>query len=570
MDEKLLRIDMTKLEVTEEPFPEEWKYFGGRGLSAKILLKECDPTCDPLGPDNVVVIAPGVLSGSVAPTSGRMSIGGKSPLTGTIKEANSGGQAGQKLSRLGYRAAIVTGQAANRDTCYKVVVDQEGFSIVEAPELKMLRTYACSEKLQESHSDRAVYLMVGPAGELGLTGASVAMTDEGATHPARHAARGGLGAALGVKGLKALVVDDSGTKARLPQDMPTFKTTVKRISDEHKEGPQIFKTGTSTTLPVANMLGTLPTKNRRQMSFEHSDKLDGARIQENFESRGGGMHHCMTGCIVSCSNVVHGPDGKYVTSALEFETLALCGSNCEIGDLDIVARMDRLCDELGLDTIETGGAVGMVMEAGKLDWGDGEGALALMEKIDQGDALAEAVGHGVCAVAKMFNIDRVPAVNGQGIPAWEPRTLNATGITYATSAMGADHTAGLLIMVPEGLSEAQASQEAQLINALCDSSGFCQFQQPKIDDIRELYGAMYGAELSFEEAADLGWQTLQDEWEFSRKAGFGPEQNDLPQWCREEAVPENGAVFHATKEEIMSVFERFPASENLKVMRAVG
>jgi len=109
MEEKLLRIDMTKLEVSDEPFPEEWKYVGGRALSAKILLKECDPKCDPLGPDNVVVLAPGVLSGSVAPTSGRMSVGGKSPLTGGIKEANSGGQAGQKLARMGYRAAIITG-----------------------------------------------------------------------------------------------------------------------------------------------------------------------------------------------------------------------------------------------------------------------------------------------------------------------------------------------------------------------------------------------------------------------------------------------------------------------------
>jgi aldehyde:ferredoxin oxidoreductase len=570
MEDKLLRIDMTKLEITEEPFPEEWNYLGGRSLSAKILLKECDPKCDPLGPDNVVVIAPGMLSGSVAPTSGRMSIGAKSPLTGGIKEANSGGQAGQKLARLGYRAAIVTGKAADPEKRYKVVVDKDGFAIVEAPELKMLRTYATSEKLQESHSDRAVYLMVGPAGELGLTGASVGMTDEGAKHPARHAARGGLGAALGIKGLKALVVDDSGTKARMPEDMAAFKTTVKRMSDEHKNGPQIFKTGTSSTVPVANMIGTFPTRNRREMAFDKADALDGARIQEKFEERGGGMHHCMTGCIVTCSNVVHGADGEYVTSALEFETLALCGSNCEIGDIDIVARMDRLCDELGLDTIETGAAVGMAMEAGKLEFGDGEGALALMEKIDQGDDLAEALGHGVCAVAKMFNIERVPAIRGQAIPAWEPRTLNATGVTYATSAMGADHTAGLIVMLPEGLSEAQASQEAQLVNALCDSSGFCQFQQPTIDDIRELFGAMYGKAVSFEEACDLGWQCMVDEWEFNKRVGFGPEDNDLPQWCREEAVPQNGAVFATPKEEIDKVFERFPASENLKIMRAVG
>src|SRR5262249_12126129 len=283
--------------------------------------------------------------------------------------------------------------------------------------------------------------LCGPAGELGLSGASVAFTDEDHRHPARHAARGGLGAVMGSKGLKAVVVDDDGTKARLAKDMNGFKEYVSRFSKEYTAGPQIFQHGTSTTVPLANLLSTFPTRNRREMQFEHADKLDGARIVENFATRGGGMHNCMTGCIVQCSNVVHGPDGKYVTSALEFETLALCGSNCAIADLDAVARIDRLCDDLGLDTIETGGAIGLAMDCGALAFGDGEAAIALLDRVDKGDPLAETVGRGVVAVGKRFGATRVPAVNGQGIPAWEPRTLNATGITYATSAMGADHTA---------------------------------------------------------------------------------------------------------------------------------
>ncbi len=566
--DKILRIDMTNLKVTDEPYPEEWTLLGGRALSAKILLKEVDPTCDPLGPENKVVIAPGVLSGSVAPTSGRMSVGGKSALTGGIKEANSGGQPGQKLMRLGYRCVIVEGKAKDADKRYKVVVTKDGYEIKEAPELKMLRTYATSEKLHESHSARASYVIVGPAGELGLQGASVAFTDEGARRPTRHAARGGLGASLGVKGLKAIVVDDDGTKARLPEDMATFKKYIANMSKEYKAGPQIFAKGTSTTVPVANMLHTFPTRNRRLMQFDGADKLDGERIQENFAERGGGMHHCMTGCIVSCSNVVHGPDGKHVTSALEFETLSLCGSNCEIDDLDIVAKMDRLCDELGLDTIETGGAIGVAMEGGHLEFGDGPGAVALMEKIDKGDPVAEVVGRGVCATAAHFNIDRVPAVGGQGIPAWEPRTLNATGVTYATSAMGADHTAGLIIGAPED--PAKASQDAQLINALCDSSGFCQFQQPSIADISTLYSAMIGREVTFEEAAEIGWQCMNDEWEFNRKAGRPPEEGDLPAWCRTEKVPGNDAVYAVDRATMNKVFTRYPISDELRAMKAVG
>ncbi|MCX8073200.1 MAG: aldehyde ferredoxin oxidoreductase [Candidatus Binatia bacterium] len=567
--EKLLRVNMTDLSWREEPFPEEWKFIGGRGLSAKILLKEVDPRCDPLGPENKVIFAPGVLSGTMAPTSGRMSVGGKSPLTGGIKEANSGGQAGQKLARLGYRALIVEGKAKDPFKRYLVAIDKNGVQIRECPELAGLRTYAASEKLSSMFSARAAFVLCGPAGEKGFSGASVAFTDEGKRHPARHAARGGLGAAMGAKGLKAIVVDDEGTQARAPVDAAGFKQYVAKLTKEYKAGPQLFQFGTSATVPLANMMSTFPTRNRRAMQFEHADKLDGARIVQNFATRGGGMHHCMTGCIVRCSNIVHDANGQYVTSALEFETLALCGSNCCIGDLDQVARIDRMCDELGLDTIETGGALALAMDCGALPWGDGEAVLALLDKVDKGDELAETIARGVVATAKYFGVtDRIPAINGQGIPAWEPRTLNATGITYATSAMGADHTAGLVIAPAADL--ARASQEAQLINALCDSSGFCQFQQPTIEDIRILYNCFYGANLTFEDAADLGWQCMVDEWEFNRRAGFKLEEADLPEWLRKEPVPSNGAVFAVPREEIQRVFQRMPISDELRTMKAVG
>lgn len=567
--EKLLRVNMSDLTWREEPFPEEWKFIGGRGLSAKILLKEVDPRCDPLGPENKVIFAPGVLSGTMAPTSGRMSVGGKSPLTGGIKEANSGGQAGQKLARLGYRALIVEGKAKDPSKRYLVAIDKNGVQIRECPELAGLRTYAASEKLATLFSPRAAFILCGPAGEKGFSGASVAFTDEGKRHPARHAARGGLGAAMGAKGLKAVVVDDEGTQARQPADPAAFKQYVAKLTKEYKAGPQLFQFGTSATVPLANMMSTFPTRNRRQMQFEHADKLDGARIVQNFATRGGGMHHCMTGCIVRCSNIVHDANGQYVTSALEFETLALCGSNCCIGDLDQVARIDRMCDELGLDTIETGGAIAVAMDCGALPWGDGEAVLALLDKVDKGDELAETIAKGVVATAKRFGVtDRIPAIQGQGIPAWEPRTLNGTGITYATSAMGADHTAGLVITPAEDL--ARASQEAQLINALCDSSGFCQFQQPTIEDIRTLYNYFFGSNLSFEDAADLGWQCMVDEWEFNRRAGFKLEEADLPEWLRNEPVPSNGAVFAVPREEIQRVFQRMPISDELRTMKAVG
>jgi len=565
--DKLLRVNMTDLTVKEEPFPEEWRFIGGRGLSAKILLKEVDAKCDPLGPGNKVIFAPGVLSGSVAPTSGRMSVGAKSPLTGGIKEANSGGQAGQKLMRLGYRAVIVEGQAKDRAKRYLVAINKNGTEIRECADLKGLRTYAACEKLGEQFPQRAAFILCGPAGELGLTGASVALSDEGNRHPSRHAARGGLGAAMGVKGLKAIVVDDDGTKPRPAKDAAALKQFIARFSKEYKEGPQLFQHGTSASVQMANLMSCLPTRNRREMQFEGVDSLDGARIIENYKTRGGAMHHCMTGCIVKCSVVVNDTDGKYVTSALEFETIALCGSNCAIADLDKVARIDRLCDELGLDTIDTGGAIALAMECGALKFGDADAVIALLDRVDKGDELARTIACGVAAVGRRFNAERLPAIRGQGIPAWEPRSLNGCGVTYATSAMGADHTAGLAM---DQANPVKNSQETQLITALCDSSGFCQFQQPTIEDMRAAYNHMLGSKLSFEDMADLGWQCMQDEWEFNRRVGFGPEDNDLPEWMRTEPVPSNGAVFAVTKEDMMKVFKRMPISDELRMMKAVG
>jgi len=536
--DKLLRVNMTDLTVAEEPFPEDWKLLGGRALSAKILLKEVDPKCDPLGADNKVIFAPGVLSGSVAPTSGRMSVGAKSPLTGGIKEANSGGQAGQKLARLGFRALIVEGKAQDPDKRYLIAASKEGVEIRECPDLKGLRTYPASEKLAEQFSKRAAFVLCGSAGELGLSGASIGFTDEGKRHPSRHAARGGLGAAMGAKGLKAIVVDDTGASPRFAKDKAAFKEVVARMTKAYKAGDQVFQAGTAANVVIANMMSSFPTRNRREMQFEGAESLDGNQIIQNYPTRGGSMHNCMSGCIVRCSNVVHNAEGEYVTSALEFETVALCGSNCAIADLDKVAQMDRLCDDIGLDTIETGAALGLAMECGALSFGDADGAIALMEKIDKGDELAETIGRGVVAVAKRFNVDRIPAVRGQAIAAWEPRTFPGTGVTYATSAMGADHTAGLVLGPAEDLP--RASQEAQIVDAACDSSGFCQFQQPTLEDIRVLYNIMFGTSLTFEDVADMGWQCLQDEWEFNRRAGFGPDDYDLPDWMRTEVVPSTG------------------------------
>jgi len=358
-NDQIIRVDMTSQTVSVEKYPEDKKLLGGRALSAKILLGECDPTCDPLGPDNVLVFAPGTMSGTSAPTSGRISMGCKSPLTGGIKEANAGGDPGQDLIKIGYRAIIVTGQPADMEKRWGLKVSKDNVELVAADDYKGMWNYACCEKLLGAHTKTASAISIGPAGEMMLKGASIACTDsDKARRPARQAARGGVGAVMGSKCLKWILVDAGKAASRKPADRKAFAKYMKQFSADYLESRhKNFKYGTSAVVPVANMLHTLPYKNRTEGRNPEFEGLDGAKINASFETRGGEMHNCMTGCIVKCSNIVHDKDGNYKTSALEFETLTLLGSCCAINNWEDVADLDRLCDELGLDTIETGAAI---------------------------------------------------------------------------------------------------------------------------------------------------------------------------------------------------------------------
>lgn len=574
--DRLIRVDMTNQTATTEDFPADWKLLGGRALSARILVTECDPACDPLGPDNVLVMAPGTLSGTMAPTSGRISIGGKSPLTGGIKEANAGGNPGQDLMKLGYRAVVVKGQPADPEKRYALEVTKDGVKVVEADDTKGMWNYALIQHLGGRYSQTASFISIGPAGEMRLTGASVACTDaDQERRPARHAARGGLGAVMGSKGLKYVMVDAERLPVRRPADMKAFSALTKSYSKDFREGPKanVFKNGTSGVVPVANMLNTFPYKNRTEGQSPDVQTLDGARIVESFEERGGGMHNCMTGCIVQCSNIVHDKDGNYKTSALEFETLTLLGSCCAIASWEDVADLDRLCDEIGVDTIETGAAIAIYMDSGGMEYGDAEGAKRILKEIAEGTELGLAIGNGALAIGTKRKHHRIPVAKGQALPAWDPRPLKATGVTYCTSPMGADHTAGLIVnpgLPPDQF--AQASQEAQLINAACDASGFCQFLQPTLPEIAEFFSGLYGEEVTKEQVADIGWECLLDEWKFNAGAGFKPEDDDLPACVREEGVGPGGALKFDVGADVIAQAkaERFAPSDTFWSTKATG
>jgi aldehyde:ferredoxin oxidoreductase len=270
------------------------------------------------------------------------------------------------------------------------------------------------------------------------------------------------------------------------------------------------------------------------------------------------MHNCMTGCIVKCSNIVHDKDGNYKTSALEFETITLLGANCAIQSWEDVADLDRLCDEIGLDTIETGAAIGVLMDSGGMEWGDAEGAKRLLHEIAEGTELGKMIGNGCLATGKKRGHHRIPTVKGQAIPAWDPRPLKATGITYLTSAQGADHTAGLVVAPGQAVEDMpRASQENQIINALVDSSGFCMFLMVTMDEMRDFYSAFSGTEFSRQDALDMAWQCMQDEWEFSRRAGLDADSDAMPSCMKEDPIGPAKQVFDVPADVVAQAYQLF-------------
>jgi aldehyde:ferredoxin oxidoreductase len=293
------------------------------------------------------------------------------------------------------------------------------------------------------------------------------------------------------------------------------------------------------------------------------------RIVESFEERGGGMHNCMTGCIVRCSNIVHDAEGNYKTSALEFETLTLLGSNCAIASWEDVADLDRLCDEIGVDTIETGAALGVYMDSGGLEFGDAEGAKRILREIAEGTDLGRAIGDGALAIGRKRKHHRIPTVKGQALPAWDPRPLKAAGVTYCTSPMGADHTAGLVVEPGQPYEEAvRASQESQIVNAVIDSSGFCQFLMTNLVEVRDFYAAFYGEEVTREQIADIGWRCLEDEWEFNRRAGLGQADDLMPDCMKQDPIGPAKWVWDVPGDVVADAYERFENTDELFELRS--
>ena len=573
---KLLRVNMSTTQCTFEDMPATYAGMGGRGLTSAIVGNEVDPTCNPLGPHNKLVFAPGLLGGTLCPNSGRISVGCKSPLTGSIKESNSGGQPGGHLARLGIMGIVIEGMA-EKGKWFQLELGKDSAKLVSST-VSGLDNYDAVAKLAQTYGKDCSYVTIGRAGEFKLTAASIAFTDR-KLRPARHAGRGGVGAVMGAKGLKAIIINPTDGAFHPIKDVEAFKAASKRftkaLTDHPVCGQGLPTYGTAVLINILNEAGGLPTFNFGQGRFDKHENVSGETLNHLTKERGGEgvvSHGCMTGCIMRCSGLYPDKNGKLVGKWPEYETIWAFGPNCGIGDLDIIAQYDRICDDVGVDTIEVGTAMAVAMEAGILPFGDGEGALQLLKEISQGTPLGRILGSGTAAVGQIYGVRRVPVVKGQSIPAYDPRAVKGVGVTYATTPMGADHTAGYAVtanilgvggkvdpMKTEG--QIELSRNLQIATASVDATGLCLFVAFAVLDIPDalaaivdMLNAKYGLTLTTDDVVTLGKSILKTEREFNQRAGFTQADDRLPEFFKDETLAPHNVKFDITDKELDSVF----------------
>jgi aldehyde:ferredoxin oxidoreductase len=502
-------------------------------------------------------------------------VGGKSPLTGGIKESNSGGVLSQKLARLGVAAVVVEGAASEEDGFFLVRITKDGVEFLPGEEYLGLGNYQTMARLWKRFGRGVGVMSIGQAGEKRLAAASIHFADPQG-RPGRAAGRGGMGALMGSKRLKALVVDDKGAPPVPLADPEKFKAAARKWAKylvEHPVSGQALPAyGTAVLINIVNEAGALPTKNFRGGRFEFAEDISGERMTDLIQARGGKTKEgCHPGCLIQCSQSYHDEKGKYLTSGFEYETIWALGANTLIRRLDDIARLDRLCDDFGLDTIETGVTLGVLMEGGAIPWGDGPGAIKMLKKVGTGDPWGLIIGNGSAFAGQALGVVRVPAVKRQGLPAYDPRAEKGVGLTYATSPMGGDHTAGYGVATNilkcggtgnplEKEGNIELSRNLQIATAAIDSTGLCLFVAfPVLDNadalqcIVDMINARYGGHMTTADVVELGRQVLHDELSFNRDAGFTKAHDRLPEFFKESLKDPHDVTWDFTDAEIDSV-----------------
>ena len=434
---RLLRVDLTKGKAVHTEYSEELakKFIGGRGLAVKILWDELKPGTAPLGPDNILIFAGGLYAGLPTVNSGKMVVAAKSPLTGGYGDGNLGTMASPNMRKAGLDGIVLTGKA--KKPTYLWINDDE-VEFKSAADLWGLDSYETEKKLKSEHGASTGVLTIGQSGE-NLSRFSTVVSQEG-----RAGGRPGMGAVMGSKNLKAIIIKGTGDIPVANADelkrmgREGFQDLLKRPNYKHWKAQ-----GTMATVEWCQAASTLPTRNFREGVFDKSKYIDGNTMEASTIKQRG-----CPNCNMICGNVILDTNGE--ESELDYENVVMLGSNIGVGDLKQVGRLNRMCDMLGLDTISAGSALGFAMECSekklvkglKLGWGDFEGSQKMLEDMAYMRGHGALFGMGTKAAAEKIgkgSIDFAMQVKGLECSAYDCHLCPGMSLSFGTSPIGAHH-----------------------------------------------------------------------------------------------------------------------------------
>ncbi len=571
---KILWIDLSnKTECVEEISDDILEQFiGGKGLGAYYLYRELDKNVDPLSKRNILLFLSGPLQGLPAPNVGRWSVVTKSPLTGLFLDSHCGGAVGREIKRSGYDILGVRNQSS---TPIILRIEDDNVYYDDASDLWGKGVYQTTKLLHETYSDSHVVYVIGPAGENEVRFAT------GCCEVAHQTGRGGVGAVMGAKGIKALVV--KGTKKISSFDSKGIRKVNKEFVEKWQSLDFDFKYyGTRHLVEVANAVGQFPAYNYRSGYFDKYEELDHVMMEEKY---GLGNHHSCPHCIMRCTHALEteNPEDKAekVESMIEYETLGLLGGNLGISDPQGVLQLNYLCDDLGLDTISTGGVIGFAMDLYQqgiltqhdigfsLEFGDIEAAIKLIKLIALKKGIGETLSHGVKVAANKIgdNLEQYAVhVKGLEVPAWDPRGRLGMGLLYATGDIGASHLRGWpptseapdksVVPIIEGI------LESRIDKTLKDCLVVCHFTNRlplTFDQMIRMLNSASGMDYDMESIMEFGKRVETMTRMFNVREGISRNDDTLPKrfWEPQKDGPRKGNVSFKNQEDFEDSLSRY-------------
>ena len=578
---KILRVDLAAGTCISEATNMEWAhdYMGQRGLATKYLVEETDPKVDPFSPDNKMIFATGPLTGTIAPTSGRWSVVCKGPLTGAIACSNSGGFFGAELKNAGWDMVIFEGRSTS--PVYLDITNDQA-ELKDASDLWGKSVWETEASLRERRGDPDVRVAsIGLAGENGVLYAAIVNDLD------RAAGRSGVGAVMGSKNLKAVVVRGTvGVTVNDPMALMKTSNVAKEILAEHAvTGTGLPTHGTQVLMNVVNEVGALPTHNSRDVQFDGASDIGAEAMAEVRESDGEAnlvSNHACFGCPISCARrskidpthftVKDKPQYQIVSGGLEYEAAWAMGAANGVNDLEALTYANFICNEQGLDPISLGSTIAAAMELYStgaitqedtggvaLEFGDTKAFVAMVEATARGDGFGKELGQGSLRLCEKYGHPEFSmTIKGPEFPAYDPRAIQGMGLAYASSNRGGCHLRGYTVSsevlgLPEKTDPLVTEGKAGLVKAFqdltagVDSSGTCIFTTFALsgDDIAPMVDASCDGDWSVERFVEVGERIWNMERQYNIAAGFTGADDTLPERLLKDAAksgPAKGSV----------------------------